>query len=216
MRKGPRSVFPVIAACLLLAIECRPVAPGPGIEYGFATEREREISAVFRRHTGRVEVYRGYLNVFSARALYLSREVTEAAVDWEADSRLLSPEAKERIYRLASPEDERCIRFLVAFYARGNGVSLEHPDSPWQIRMVGPDGRYVEADRISTADKVGPIYLRFLPWDLSWSKLYLVCFPPTEGEADPDGRGVDLLFTGPDGRGGMHIMTRSHPEDSGP
>jgi hypothetical protein len=51
------------------------------------------------------------------------------------------------------------------------------------------------------------IYMRFLEWDMSWSRLYMLCFPYDPDVHEPDEGKVTLIISGPQGRGEIELMT---------
>lgn len=209
MKSKYKIAFLFLSVWLVLLAGCQRFSPIPQVEIGLATKAEKEITALMRRHTGRVESYSGFINTFSARALYLSREITEAAVEWEARARLMSSEEKEKLYREVAAEEGYQMNFLLAFYSPENRKALEDPESGWQVLVELPDGTLKRADCFGMGKEDGRIYIRFLRWDLSWANLYLVCFRTPPEVADPEGEGVKLIITGPEGSASMRVPTRS-------
>jgi hypothetical protein len=214
MKKRLETASLVLSVGVLLIAGCHRVSPLPQLEFGLATDQERKIATMMRHHTGRVEVFSGFSNIFSARALYLSKEITETAVDWEAWSRLLSSSQREKLFEEVTSTGKGQLSFLVAFYSQENRKALEKPDSPWKILLELPDGNHVKASSFGLSAEEARLYTRFLQWDLTWANLYLVCFRVSVDVADPDGQGIKLLITGPPGHGSMRIPTR--PLEDGP
>ncbi len=200
----------VLAAALLLATPavlagCAAMNPLPQLGFDPAVREEKDIAERMRLFTARVETYREFRTVFTARALFLAPEVRQAAAAWEAKSRLLDPAetaaASERI--VASAGDR--VEFLVGFYAPDDGKNrLEAPAGGWEIYLGLADGRRFRASCLLAGEQESVPYMRFLRWDLSWSRLYLVCFPVSP--ADPAlARGMTLVIAGPDGNGEMAL-----------
>jgi hypothetical protein len=204
---GARLLAPALALPLALlgAVSCAQINPLPqlGFVTGQDSREERAIAERMRPYTGRIEVYHDFITVFTARGLYLAPEVRGEASAWEVKSRLLDPaEAKALTDRLVAPGGER-VEFLVGFYAPDEKRSrLDDPEGKWEVVLRLADGRQIRSTCLTIGQEEGAPYMRFLRWDLSWSRLYRICFPLRPD--DPAlAQGMTLSIGGPDGRGEM-------------
>ena len=70
----------------------------------------------------------------------------------------------------------------------------------WIPYLKSEDGSTKRAACFGVGDEEARIYMRFLRWDLSWSKLYMLCFPYDPEKGDPAPEAVALVISGPQGR----------------
>lgn len=170
------------------------------------TPEERHLADLMKWHSGEVQVYKKFETVFTARAVYLSEEVKEAAAQWEARSRLMTPEEKEALQDRLVRKRPGNLEFLLGFYTPQDELNvLEQDNGPWITYLKYPSGEMKRASCFGAGGDEQKVYQRFLRWDLSWSKLYILCYPDTE-EAFRDSDGVArLVITGPAGTGEMAI-----------
>lgn len=192
-----------VLAAAFAAASCAPINPLPRFGFDEVSREEQAIAAEMRGYTSRVEVYRQFRTLFTARSLYLAPAVRKAAAGFEAKSRLLDPaETKALTDRIVAPGAEKA-EFLIGFYSPEEARSrLEDPAGGWEILLRLADGRRLKATCLLAGAKEGDPFMRFLRWDLSWSRLYRVCFPISP--EDPALLGtVTLLLAGPEGSGEM-------------
>ena len=105
------------------------------------------------------------------------------------------------------------VKILLGFYTPEedqNDLSLEN--SQWIPYLINPDGSVTRTSCIDVDEENGRIYMKFLKWDLSWSKLYLLCFPYSpELHEPPDGL-FRLVISGSQGQGEIRLQA-APPED---
>jgi len=174
------------------------------------TVEENRIKTHMKWHSGRVEVYRHFRTIFRARAVYISDEIRLGAVDWEARTRLMDPEEKEELYRNTFKGERDVHQLLLGFYTPERDLNdLEETDTSWIPYLESPDGTVTRAACFSLAGDEAKIYMRFLEWDLSWSRLYVLCFPRDSMERSEGDGWVKLVISGPAGQG--EILLRTDP-----
>jgi hypothetical protein len=207
---GLLPAFP-LAAVLVTMPGCASINPLPPLGFDQVSREERDIAERIRLFSARVEVYREFRTVFTARTLFLAPEVRRAAAAWESRSRMLDPaETAAVVQRIVAADSDR-IEFLVGFYASDEARSrLEDPAGGWEIYLGLADGRRLRANCLLVETQEGAPYLRFLRWDLSWSRLYRVCFPVSPDDPVP-ARGMTLVIAGPDGKGEMVLIPPAPP-----
>lgn len=195
-----------LLAGLLIMPGCQSVNPLPGFGLVKNTAEENRIRERMKWHSGRVEVYKGFRTIFTARAVFISDEIRRSVVDWEAKSRLLSPDEKEEFYRNTFKGGEKNYQVLLGFYTPDRDLNdLDQEGSRWIAYLEGPDGAVSKARCFGTDGEEGKMYMRFLEWDLSWSRLYLLCFPVDSLEDFRQDDGVKLVISGPTGQGDIHL-----------
>lgn len=196
---------------LLLLAGCaglNPVATLIGV-----TPEEARMKELMQWHSGKVEVYRNFQTIFTARALFLSDEIKKSAVEWEAMSRLMTPEEKEKLMKTIANSYPGQLTFLLGFYTPDDDMNvLEQDGAPWITYLKYPFGNRNRASCFGYGQEEGKIFLRFLKWDLSWSKLYLVCYPDSEALHTPFSEGVKLIITGPGGTGEIDLKIIPPPD----
>ncbi len=208
-----RSLPRLAGACVLslLLASCASLGrlnPLPDLGFDEGAREERAVAERILPYTSRVEVYREFTTVFTARALELAPAVRRAVAEHEAKSRLLDPGEREALERTLLQGGSERLEYLIGFYAPGEDKApLERKGTEWGVFLLLPDGRRLKADCVALdpkgAPQAGAPYLRFLRWDLSWSLLYRVCFPIAPGDPALAGRPHTLLITGPGGSGEM-------------
>ncbi len=204
-----RSAITWLLAVVLAAAGCSSIKNLPGISLSGETEQERRISGLMRFHSDRVEIYKGFETVFTARVLFLSPEIRKQVGEWEAKTKLLDPEEKGKFFEDVVSPKENQIEFLLGFYTPDDtSKTLEQAGAEWRVKLILPNGEILAASCFGVGSGEEDIYMHFLRWDLSWSKLYRICFPRSLGWADPEGDGVTLIISGPRGRGEMRIKTQ--------
>ena len=192
---------------LLLFAGCQSINPLPSFGVGDATPEEARIKKLMRWHSGRVEVYNEFRTVFTARAVYLSDEIRLIAVNWEARSKLMNPEEQTALEKRFLNNDESLIRILVGFYTPEEELNdLAQDNSVWIPYLKMKDGTIKQAACFGVGDEEAKIYMRFLKWDLSWSKLYMLCFPYSSDMSDPDNDFVNMVISGPSGQGEIRLQ----------
>jgi len=194
---------------LALAFGCQSINPLPQFSFSGETPEERRISELMQWHSSRVEVYKGFETVFTARVLFLSDEVKRLTYEWEAKTKLLDPKEKAELFEKTATPLENQIEFLLGFYTPDDSKEmLEQGDAEWRVKLQLPNGEIIRASCFGVGSTEENMYMRILRWDLSWSKLYKLCFPRSRGWVDPEAKGVTLIITGPRGHGAMHIKTQ--------
>lgn len=209
--RARRSLFCVLVVGVLLVMPgCQSVNPLPGFGLTKNTEEENKIRELLKWHSGKVEIYKDFRTVFTARAVFITNEIRKAAVDWEAKSRLMSPDEKEAFYRSTFKGETGTRQVLLGFYTpdRENN-DFEKESSSWIAYLEGPDGSVVKASCFGVDDEEGKIYMRFLEWDLSWSKLYLLCFSVDSLDKYQQDGYVKLVISGPTGQGEIPLRVIS-------
>jgi len=191
----------------ILLAGCQSINPLPSFGVGDGRPQEARIRELMKWHSGRVEVYRDFRTVFTARAVYLSDEIQHLAVDWEARSKLMSPEERKTLEKLHLGEEEPLIKILVGFYTPEEKLNdLTREDSPWIPYLKNPDGTVTKATCLMMDEDKTRIYMRFLRWDLSWSKLYLLCFPYAPALYSPGDAWLTMAISGPTGQGEIRLQ----------
>jgi hypothetical protein len=172
-----------------------------------ATPEEARIRKLMKWHSGRIEVYREFRTVFTARAVYLADEIRLIAVNWEARSKLMNPEERTALEKRFLNNDESLIRILVGFYTPEEELNdLAQDNSVWIPYLKMKDGTIKQAACFGVGDEEAKIYMRFLKWDLSWSKLYMLCFPYSPDMRDPDNGFINMVISGPSGQGEIRLQ----------
>ncbi len=205
-----RTRWIISLAVIALAAGCAKIGSLPEFGFGSESVEERRIVELMNWHSARAEVYKKFETIFTARAIFLSEEVKRAAGEWEARTKLLDPDEKKALFdRVVAPVANQ-IEFLLGFYTPDDSNEhLERGDTEWRIKLQLPNGEIIKASCFGVSTTEEKMYMRFLRWDLSWSKLYKICFPRSVGWADPEAMGVTLIISGPRGRGEMNIKTQS-------
>ncbi len=189
---------------------CQSFNPLAEFGLGDATPEEERIRTLMKWHSGRVEVYRDFRTIFTARAVYLSQELVRSSVDWEARTRLLNPEERAALEKRFLGNGEGTISILMGFYTPEEELNdLSEENSVWIPHLKHADGTVTRAACFSAGEEAAKIYMRFLKWDLSWSRLYLLCFP-----AQPEEDFLTLVISGPQGQGEIRLQTT--PPEKGP
>jgi len=204
--------FVHIGLVLLLLAGCSGLNPIPKLT-GVTPEVSR-IKELMEWHSGNVEVYRSFQTIFTARAVYLSDEIKRSAVEWEARSKLMTPEEKDSLMKTIANPYPGQLTFLLGFYTPDDDQNvLEQDGAPWVTYLKYPFGDRSRASCFGYGQEEGKIFLRFLNWDLSWSKLYLVCYPDSEALHTPFSEGVKLIITGPGGTGEIDLKIIPPPDE---
>ena len=208
-RKYGVSVF-LAAALLSLAIlfaSCQAINPLPTFGVGEAPPEEAMIRKLMKWHSGHVNVYREFRTVFTARAVYLSNDIQNMVVDWEARSKLMSPEERTEFEKRYLGDQSQLIKVLVGFYTPKEQLNdLSQENSVWIAYLKNQDGTITRATCLDADEDSTRIYMRFLKWDLSWSKLYLLCFPYSPGLHNPEDGQLTLVISGPSGQGEIRLQ----------
>ena len=113
-RIGLLTILAVAAVCGWAG--CQSVNPLPGFGLGKTSPQENQVRKLMEWNSGRVEVYKDFRTVFTARAVYISDEIRSLAVDWEAKSRLLSPDEKEDLFEETFRGNREVVQILLGFY----------------------------------------------------------------------------------------------------
>lgn len=199
------------ASAALCCAGCRSVNPFPAFGVG-TTAQEARIAKLMETHSGRVEVYKDFRTVFTARAVYVSDEIRSLVVDWEARSRLLNPDEKQALLEDTFAGSEDSVQILLGFYTPDRSLNnLETMASPWVLYLERPDGSVSRAACKSVREEEVKIFMQFLNWDLSWSRLYLLCFPGEPGYFSGLEGQMNLVISGPKGLGKITLRTVSPP-----
>lgn len=205
----------VLLPLLLLFTGCQSINPLPGFGVGDATPEEVRIRKLLKWHSGRVEVYREFRTVFTARAVYLSDEIQRLAADWEIRSKLMNPQEREAFEKRFLGDDTPLTKILVGFYTPEDAQNdLSRENSSWILYLKDPDGTVTRATCLDVDEDNARIYMRFLKWDLSWSKLYLLCFPYSPDPHNPEDDWLSMMISGPQGQG--EIRLQAAPPDDQP
>lgn len=192
---------------------CQSMNPLPAFGVGDAAPEEARIGKLLKWHSGRVEVYRGFRTVFTARAVYLSDEIQRLAADWEARSTLMNPEERAAFEKTFLGENTNVIKVLVGFYTPEEQMNdLSDENSFWIPYINNPDGTVIRAACLDADENITRIYMRFLQWDLSWSRLYLLCFPYQGERLETEDGWISMMISGAQGRGTIRLRF-DPPED---
>ncbi len=205
----------VLLSLIILFTGCQSINPLPSFGVGDGTPEEAKIRKLMKWHSGRVEVYKGFRTVFTARAVYLSEEIQRLTVDWEARSRLMSPEERVAFEKKSLGDGTPLIKVLVGFYTpeeEQNDLSTEN--SVWIPYLKNPDGTVTRGTCLDVDENNARIYMRFLKWDLSWSKLYILCFPYSPDLHNPEDGWLSMVISGPPGQGDIRLQI--NPPDDQP
>ena len=205
--------FLALPLLFVLHTGCQSLNPLPGLGVGDATPEEVRIRKLMKWHSARVAVYRDFRTVFTARAVYLSDEIQRLAADWEIKSTLMNPEERKAFEERFFKGDSQFIKILVGFYTPEEELNdLNEDNSTWIPYLKNSDGTVRRASCLSVSEENARIYMRFLKWDLSWSKLYLLCFPSSpELSTDEEGR-ISVVISGPQGSGEIRLQV-TPPDD---
>lgn len=202
-----RWLIPLIVIALTAA--CSSTISLPKLNLSGQTPDERRIAELMKWHSSRVEVYKGFETVFTARVLFLSDEVKRLTHEWEAKTKLLNPKEKAELLGKTAVPLENQIEFLLGFYTSDDSnEKLERGDAEWSIKLQLPNGEMISASCFKVDPTEENMYMSILRWDLSWSKLYKLCFPRSRGWVDPEAKGVTLVISGTRGHGEMYIKTQ--------
>jgi len=205
----------VLLLLALLFMGCQSINPLPSFGIDDPTPEEAKIKQLMKWHSGRVEVYREFRTVFIARAVYLSDEIRTLTADWEARSKLMNPEERAAFEKKFLEDDAPLIKVLVGFYTpEENQNDLSREDSIWIPYLNNPDGSVTRATCLDVDEENAKIFMRFLEWDLSWSKLYILCFPFSPDFHTSEDGWLNMMISGPLGAG--HIRLQSIPPDDQP
>ena len=197
----------LLFALIVFVSGCQSMNPLPNFGLGQASPEESRIRKLMKWHSGRVEVYREFRTVFTARAVYLSEDIQSSVVDFESRSKLLSPEERMELEKRINGGGDT-IKVLLGFYTPNEEFNdLVSDEAAWVPYLTKPDGTVIRAACFSVGEEDAKVYMRFLEWDLSWSKLYMLCFPYDPGVHEPDDGWIDLVISGSHGRGEVRLKT---------
>jgi len=197
----------VLLLLIMLFTGCQSINPLPSFGVDDPTPEEARIRELMKWHSGRVEVYREFRTVFTARAVYLSDEIRNLAADWEARSKLMSPEERGEFEKKFLEDDAPLIKVLVGFYTpEENQNDLSRKNSVWTPYLNNPDGSVTRATCLDVDEDNSRIFMRFLKWDLSWSKLYILCFPYSPDLHSPEDGWLSMMISGPSGIGEIRLQ----------
>jgi hypothetical protein len=201
-------LFTVVALLLItLFMGCQSMNPLPNFGVDDPTPEEARVRMLMKWHSGRAEVYREFRTVFTARAVYLSEEILNLAADWEARSKLMSPEERKAFEKEFLKDDAPLIKVLVGFYTPEEDQNdLSRKGSLWIPYLNNPDGSVTRATCLDVDEDNARIFMRFLNWDLSWSKLYILCFPFSPERHSPEDGWVSMMISGPSGVGEIRLQ----------
>lgn len=192
---------------------CQSINPLPNFGVGSAAPEETKIRKLMKWHSGRIEVYREFRTIFTARAVYLSEEIQSLAAEWEAKSKLMNPEERAAFEKKFLGEDSEVLKVLVGFYTPQEQMNdLSSENSVWIPYISKPDGTVIRAACLDVDEINTRIYMRFLEWDLSWSKLYLLCFPYPADRLETEDGWISLVISGAQGQGTIRLRF-DPPED---
>lgn len=198
----------LLLAGLLSILGCQSVNPLPGFGLVKNTPEETRIRELLKWHSGKVEVYRDFRTIFTARAVFISDEIRQSVVEWEARSKLMSPDEKEELLNSTYREKHGIHQLLLGFYTPDRDLNdLEQEDSRWVAYLENSDGAVSRATCLEVNDDELKMYMRFLEWDLSWSRLYLLCFPDDSLDNFQEDGWLKLLISGPTGQGAIRLRT---------
>ena len=202
-----------VTASVAVFMGCTTINPLPNFGVGGTSPEEARINKLIKWHSGRVEVYRDFRTVFTARAVYLSDEMRRLAVGWEARTKLMSPEEREAFEKRYLGTEEDLIRILVGFYTPSEEKNdLNMDNTTWIPILKNEDGSIRRASCFGVGDEEAKIYMRFLRWDLSWSKLYVLCFPYDAEVSSQVNDPVTMVISGPEGQGEITLRIAPPPE----
>ena len=201
-------LFTVVALLLItLFMGCQSMNPLPNFGVDDPTPEEARVRMLMKWHSGRVEVYHEFRTVFTARAVYLSDEIRNLAADWEARSKLMSPEERKAFEKEFLKDDAPLIKVLVGFYTPEEDQNdLSRKGSLWIPYLNNPDGSVTRATCLDVDEDNARIFMRFLNWDLSRSKLYILCFPFSPERHSPEDGWVSMMISGPSGVGEIRLQ----------
>jgi hypothetical protein len=194
-------------AMFFLSAGCQSINPLPSFGVGQASPEESRIQKLMKWHSGRTEVYREFRTVFTARAVYLSEDIQRSIVEFESRTKLMNPDERTELEeQLAGTEGT--FKILLGFYTPNEDFNdLVSETSVWTPHLKSTDGTVTRASCFSVDEDVTKIYMRFLEWDLSWSRLYMLCFPYDADVHKPDDRQIELVISGSKGRGEILLNT---------
>lgn len=207
-----RAISVLAAAAVLGSVGCKAVNPLPGFGLGATTAEESRVKKLIDWHSGRVEVYKDFRTVFTARSIYLSDEIRALLVDWEARSRLLTPEEKQAMSEDIFMGPQNSVQILLGFYTPDSDLNnLEKEGTSWVAYLEKADGTIRRAVCKSVEEEKAKVFMRFLKWDLSWSRLYLLYFPGEPGEAVEGEGWINFVISGPKGQGKIPLRSAGPP-----
>ncbi|MGD8353884.1 MAG: hypothetical protein PVJ01_06925, partial [Pseudomonadota bacterium] len=144
-------MIPVFIAVL---IGCKAINPLPNFGVGGESPEEVRMNKLIKWHSGRVEVYKDFRTVFTARAVYLSDEIRRIAVDWEARTKLMDPEERKIFEKRYLGGDEDLIRILVGFYTPSEELNdLDTENTEWIPVLKNQDGTIKRASCFGVGDE---------------------------------------------------------------
>ena len=202
----------LVAAAVCGWAGCQSVNPLPGFGLGKTSPPENQVRKLMNWNSGRVEVYKDFRTVFTERAVYISDEIRSLAVDWEAKSRLLSPDEKEDLFEKTFRGNRDVVQILLGFYTPNEDLNdLDRESSSWIPYLENSDGTVTRAVCNRIEGDEANIYMRFLEWDLSWSRLYLLCFPKGSGVYLHEDSWLNFVISGSTGQGKIRLRAAGSP-----
>jgi hypothetical protein len=206
-------LYAILLAGLLIMPGCQSVNPLPGFGLVKSTPEENRIREQLKWHSGKVEVYKDFRTIFTARAVFISEEIRRSVVDWEARTKLMTPDEKKELLTSTYGENSNVHQVVLGFYTPDSDLNdLEQENSRWIVYLESPDGAVSRATCLGVDDDEVKMYMRFLKWDLSWSRLYLLCFPGDSLDDFQQEGWIKLVISGPTGQGGIPLRTVPPPQ----
>jgi len=209
------AILCLLSSLLLLAFGtgCHYLNPLSELGVGNSTPEEGRIKQLMKWHSGHAEVYQNFRTVFTARAVYLSDEIQKLAADWEVKSRLMTPEEQRTFEKKFLGKGQGFINILLGFYTPREEVNnLGDKNSSWTLYLKNTDGTIVRATSFGVKEVNARPYMRFLKWDLSWSRLYMLHFPSPDVTPDAEGR-ITLVISGLQGHGEISMRFKPPVEE---
>ncbi len=189
MRADPSALLLALALLLpgnAVAEEAAPDTPAPEQTRERSVHRARDYKKALRSWTRELKLYRDFETKLLMRALFRSRSFRET-YSREYARRFMLPAEDYALLRERELDDgARFHEVLIAVWAADSkGGHLIGDDAPWQIRLVGPDGRSVAPLVLQRIKRPSTEVLELFPFITPHDRVFIAKFPVLGNDGTP-------------------------------
>jgi len=150
------------------------------------THRARDYTRALRTWTRELKLYRDFESKLLMRALFRSKSFRET-YSREYARRFMLPSDDYALLRERQLDDgARFHEMLIAVWAADTkGGHFVGDDAPWQIRLVGPDGRSVAPLVLQRVKRPSTELLELFPFITGHDRVFIAKFPVLGDDGTP-------------------------------